>query len=170
MELGRSRSEIDAEGGTPKGQPLLRPHEAISSLAAAAFFIVGLLAGAWKWAHIRWSSHARAPVYVDVTHRSSLLYAFACLLIARLAALGALPEPVKVMAVASLIAFFVLTVAGYAVHGLLQDTDNQLARPHRLGRATIPTPMMDAFMISLIAAEIGAFAVLAFGFARTVIH
>lgn len=143
--------------------------EVVSLLGAGIFFMIGLLAGAWKWGHIRLSPGARAPVYVDVTHRSSLLYAFACLLIARFVTLAALPDRVKVSAVAFLLSFFAITVIGYAVHGILQDTDNQLARPHQLGRARIPTAMMDLFMLSLIAGEIGAFGVLMFGVGRAIL-
>lgn len=140
--------------------------EVLSLVGAAAFFLVGLLTGAWKWAAIRCSDQARAPVYVDTAHRASLLYAFACLLLARMVAVGALSAAVEVGAVATLILFFALSVLGYVVHGLLRDTENQLARPHRLGPRTIPTVAMDGFMASLIAAEIGAFCVLLFGLIR----
>jgi len=33
--------------------------------------------------------------------------------------------------------FFAAAVLGYVIHGALRDTDNQLARPHRLGTRTV---------------------------------
>ena len=63
-----------------------------------------------------------------------------------------------------LVSFFAITVVGYAVHGALRDTDNQLARPHRLGPRTIPSPAMVTFMVLLSAGEIGAFLVLFSGY------
>lgn len=140
--------------------------EVLSLIGAGAFFLTGLLAGAWKWAAIRRSAQAVAPVYVDVAHRASLLYAFACLLLARMVAVGTLSTAIELSAVAVLILFFAMSVVGYLVHGLLRDTDNQLARPHRLGSHTIPTLAMDGFMVSLIAAEIGAFSLLLYGLIR----
>ena len=63
-----------------------------------------------------------------------------------------------------LVLFFAATVLAYVVHGALRDTDNQLRRPHRLGRRTIPAGVMLTFMTSLVLAEIGAFAVVFSGF------
>ena len=50
--------------------------------SAGIFFLTGLLTGAWKYLHILRSAEGRAPPYVDVAHRASLLYAFACALLA----------------------------------------------------------------------------------------
>jgi hypothetical protein len=54
-------------------------------------------------------------------------------------------------------------VLAYAVHGYLRDTDNQLQKPHVLGRSTIPNTQMVVFMWMLAAAEIGGFVVLLAG-------
>ena len=52
-------------------------------LAAGVFFMSGLLTGVWKYWHIAHSAGATAPVYVDIAHRTSLLYSFAAILLAR---------------------------------------------------------------------------------------
>jgi hypothetical protein len=129
-------------------------------IGAGAFFFTGLATGAWKYAFITRTPEARAPFYVDTAHRASLLYAFACALLAEFCQRSAWSNAVNLLASALLLAFFAVTVFGYIVHGALQDTDNQLQRPHRLGRGTIPPGAMLAFMFSLMAAELGGFLVL----------
>lgn len=140
-------------------------HSATFCLAGAgAFFLVGLLAGIWKYACIHRSPEARAPFYVDTAHRAALLYAFACALTGELCRRSAWPDRVNLVAAVALIAFFALAVLGYLVHGALGDTDNQLRRPHRLGKGTISPAAMLAFMVALIVAEVGGFAVIFAGF------
>ena len=56
--------------------------EKICLSAAFVFFMTGLLTGIWKYWHIANSEDASSPVYVDIAHRSSLLYSFAALLLA----------------------------------------------------------------------------------------
>ncbi|HAD44355.1 MAG TPA: hypothetical protein DEB61_11690, partial [Alcanivorax sp.] len=56
------------------------------------FFLTGLLTGVWKYIQIRGSDKARAHYYVDVAHRASLMYAFACLVLERFASLSVWPE------------------------------------------------------------------------------
>jgi hypothetical protein len=132
--------------------------------SAGVFFLAGLLAGAWKYSHTLTAPDARAPVYVDMAHRASLMYAFACALLAALCARNAWADAVNLGAAALMIAFFAATIVGYAVHGALRDTDNQLRRPHRLGRRTIPPRLMLGFMALLILGEIGGFLVILGGF------
>ncbi|MBL8950724.1 MAG: hypothetical protein JNK82_08115 [Myxococcaceae bacterium] len=131
----------------------------VALTSAGCFFLTGLVTGAWKYACIARSPDAKAPAYVDIAHRASLLYAFACALIATFAAQSAFSDRVNLVAAVVLITYFAVSVLGYLVHGALRDTDNQLARPHRLGAGTIPAFAMSAFMVSLIAAEIGAFTI-----------
>jgi len=73
-------------------------------------------------------------VYVDIAHRTSLLYSFAAILLAHFAALSAWSERVNIVAAAVPLAFFAAAIGGYIVHGILQDTDNQFreAAPRRL--------------------------------------
>lgn len=138
--------------------------EALCWTSAGAFFLAALLAGIWKYACIAASPEARAPVYVDIAHRAALMYAFACALLAELVARSAWSSRTNLVAAAAAITFFALAVVGYVVHGALRDTDNQLQRPHRLGRRTVPAGAMVAFMAVLIAAEVGGFAVVFAGF------
>jgi hypothetical protein len=132
--------------------------------SAGAFFLAGLLAGAWKYHLMHTRAEARAPVYVDMAHRASLLYAFACALLALLIERSAWSDLVNLGAAIVLVVFFAVTVLAYVVHGVLRDTDNQLQRPHRLGRRTIPALAMRTFMMSLVLAEIGGFLVILGGF------
>ncbi|MCU0658850.1 MAG: hypothetical protein MUF64_27400 [Polyangiaceae bacterium] len=128
------------------------------------FLLTGLLSGAWKYACIARSPEAQAPFYVDTAHRASLLYAFACTLLALFSAQSAWSDSVNLAAALVLLAYFAVAVLGYLVHGFLQDTDNQLRSPHRLGTRVIPGSWMRAFMVSLIVGEIGAFLVLFSGY------
>lgn len=131
--------------------------------SAMAFFLVGLVSGVWKYAKIRGSADASAPAYVDICHRAALLYAFACLLLERMVEVGTLPAAVELAALTALVGFFGFAVFGYAVHGWLEDTDNQLRRPHRLGRRTLAPGLVHASMIALVGAELGGFVVLGVG-------
>ena len=131
---------------------------------AGGFFLVGLLSGVWKYAAVATSADARAPVYVDVTHRAALMYAFACALLSELSRRSAWSNAVNLAAAIVLVSFFALSIAGYVVHGLLRDTDNQLRRPNRVGRRVVPASAMVAFMVALSLSEIGGFVVLFWGF------
>ena len=135
----------------------------IALLSAMGFFLIGLLSGVWKYLAIRRSEDATAPVYVDICHRAALLYAFACLLLERMAEVSALPQPIELPAVLAPVVFFALAVGTYAIHGLLNDTDNQLRRPHQLAGRRLPAWLTPAFMAALILAEVGGVAVLTAG-------
>jgi hypothetical protein len=132
--------------------------------SAAAFFLLGLAAGAWKYLCIATTDAARAPFYVDTAHRASLLYAFACALLSQLVAHSAWSNATNLAAAAVLVVFFASSVLGYIVHGVLRDTDNQLARPHRLGSRTISPTSMLIFMMMLMLAEIGGFTLIFVGY------
>lgn len=136
----------------------------LSLTSAGVFFLWGLLFGAWKYACIARSPEAQAPPYVDVAHRAALLYSFACMLLAQMTRASAWSNAVNLAATLVLVFYFAASVLSYAVHGALRDTDNQLKRPHRLGRKTIGNRVMLAFMVSLIVAEVGAFGVIFGGY------
>lgn len=136
-------------------------------VAAGVFFGTGLLTGAWKYAHMARSPQAVAPVYVDIAHRSSLLYSFAALLLAQFAALSAWDERTDLVAAALPLVFFAAAIGGYILHGLLRDTDNQFLKPYRIGTRPLPAPALHGFMALLMAGEIGGFAVLFAGVLRT---
>ncbi len=123
--------------------------------AAFLFFMTGLLTGVWKYRHMARSQNATAPVYVDIAHRSSLLYAFAAILLGQFAAVSRFSEQVNAWAALIALTFFGLAILSYVIHGLLQDTDNQFQRPHKLGNQTLPGLLFGLFMAALVLGEIG---------------
>lgn len=122
----------------------------LALLWAGGFLLVGMLSGIWKYRHIMASEKARAPYYVDIAHRTSLMYAFASVVLALLAERSAWPNIVDSLAVWSAELFFAAAVLSYVVHGVLGDTRHQFARPHRLGSTTVPGGLLRLFTNLLI--------------------
>lgn len=143
------------------------PAVALALVSAGVFFSSGLLTGAWKYWHIARSPQAVAPVYVDIAHRTSLLYSFAALLLAQFAALSAWDDRTDLLAAAIPLGFFAAAIGGYVIHGILRDTDNQFLEPHRIGPVALPKGGLHGFMWLLMLGEIGGFAVLFAGVLRT---
>lgn len=135
-------------------------------LAAGLFFMTGLLTGLWKYLCIARSAEATAPLYVDIAHRASLMYAFSALLLRAFVPYSPLAATGTLIAVAAPLLFFAFAISIYVLHGILRDTDNQLRSPHRLGNKTLPGVLIHGFMWALALAEIGGFAVLLWGFLR----
>ncbi len=135
----------------------------LAQLGCGAFFMIGLITGVWKFRDMAASAEGQAHVYVDICHRAALMYAFACLVLAEFARLSAWPAGVNLAAVALPLVFFAAAVASYALHGLLRDTDNQLRRPHRIGKRPLHGGAVSAFVYLLAIGEIGGFAVLLAG-------
>ena len=75
-------------------------------LSAGVFFIVGLLCGIWKYRGIVKSKDATAPEYVSILHRASLLYSFACILLAKFVELSTLSEEINFYSALAAIVFF----------------------------------------------------------------
>lgn len=138
----------------------------LAQLACGGFFLTGLTTGVWKYRAMITDPEGVAPAYVDICHRASLMYAFACLVLAEFARLSAWPPSVNLAAVALPVVFFAAAVATYAVHGILRDTDNQLRRPHRLGSGQVHGRVISLFIHALILGEIGGFLVLLTGSAE----
>ena len=138
----------------------------IALLGSGLFFLCGLLTGVWKYRCINRSADAQAPVYVDICHRASLMYSFACLVLMEFAQRSTWTGRVNELAVAVPIIFFAAAVATYLLHGVLRDTDNQLRRPHKLGVGHGHRAAVGVFMVLLTAGEIGGFAVLFAGWMR----
>lgn len=141
----------------------MNPYE-LALTWAGLFLLVGLLTGVWKYREIMRSAEASAPMYVDIAHRSSLLYSFACGILALLAQRSLWPDWLDELGIWLSVIFFAAAVASYVLHGWLRDTDNQLAKPHQLGAGTLPAWLMRAFMAALIAGEIGGLLILFSGF------
>lgn len=137
--------------------------EKICLSAAFLFFMTGLITGIWKYRHMARSEDATSPVYVDIAHRSSLLYSFAALLLAGFSAHSVFAGWVNTIAALAALVFFAFAIATYVIHGLLQDTDNQLRRPHQLGKRLLPAWVTGLFMTLLIVGEVGGALVLGTG-------
>jgi hypothetical protein len=135
-------------------------------LGAGVFFMSGLLTGLWKYLHIARSAEGVSPVYVDIAHRASLMYAFSSLVLKEFVPYSPLGPEGTLWLVAAPLLFFALSIESYILHGLLKDTDNQFKAPHRLGRYTLPKMLLRGFMGTLAVAEIGGFGVLLWGFLR----
>ncbi len=139
---------------------LLQPGAVFALVAAGLFFLSGLVTGAWKYRWMIATEQAEAPYYVNIAHRTSLLYSFACLLLGTFAQFSAWSGKVNLVAVAVPVLLFAGAVTSYVVHGLLRDTDNQLRRPHRLGSRQLPTSLIRLAMAAVILGETGGFLVL----------
>lgn len=131
--------------------------------AAVVFFITGLLTGIWKYRCMATSPKAAAPRYVDIAHRSSLLYSFAAMLLGWFARHSVFPDWLNTTAAASALTFFALAIGTYIVHGALRDTSNQLRKPYRLGAGSLPPLVIHGFMVILIMAEVGGAGLLGAG-------
>jgi hypothetical protein len=119
-------------------------------------FIWALALGVVKYRQMATSETHLAHPYIDTAHRAALMYSFATLLVATFVELSGFSTLVNLLAAGALVVFFAAAVVGYMVHGLRRDTDNQFADPVR---------GTHGFMVALIGAEIGGFAVLLAGFA-----
>jgi hypothetical protein len=124
-------------------------------LAAGLIFLWALLLGIWKYRQMATSEDALAHPYVDIAHRAALLYSFATLLLATFVELSGFSAAVNLIAAFVPILFFAGAIAGYSIHGLRRDTDNEFRDPVR---------GTHAFMWALIVGEIGGVAILIAGF------
>lgn len=132
-------------------------------LFSGIFLWVGMLTGVWKYYQIRHSAQARAHYYVDIAHRSSLLYAPASLIIAILAYFSVWSDGLNFTFVLINLFFFSFSILSYVLHGWLKDTTNQFKQPHQMGRWHLPKWMLSSAMIFLIIGELGATAGLLLG-------
>lgn len=129
----------------------------IAISVAGLFFLIGLLTGAWKYHCMTQNAEFKAPYYVDISHRSALLYSFAAMLIAVFAAFSAFPAWLNTLATAAPLLFFAIAILNYIKLGLQNTSNNQLRDSDN--------PAKDkAIMISLMIAETGGFLVLLTGF------
>ncbi|MDP1540229.1 MAG: hypothetical protein Q8L72_06205 [Moraxellaceae bacterium] len=143
--------------------------ESLAIVAAGVFFLNGLLTGVWKYLQMRKSPDALAHPYVDIAHRTSLMYSFAAILLAYFARIADLPETVAFWSVLFPLVFFAGAILTYMIHGALKDTDNQIRKPSVLGRGVLPPWVVPVAMWALVIAEIGGFVVLFYGVLRAVV-
>jgi len=137
--------------------------EQLALTGAFVYFMVGLVTGVWKYRCIMASADATAPYYVNIAHRAALQYAFASILLAVFAAYSVFPDLLNAIAMATVLFFFGFAILTYILHGALGDTDNQLRKPHKLGKSVIMPGHMRLAMAMLIVGEIGGSAVIGLG-------
>jgi hypothetical protein len=130
----------------------------ISLAAAGLFLLTGMLLGIIKYRRTMTSAAHRAPVYIDIAHRAAFLYSFAALVISRLLEYSPYSQTVQLVAALVPLAFFAITILGYATHGLRDDTDNMFRERN------FTTTW---FMYALIAGEIGGMSVILWGYVTT---
>ena len=126
----------------------------IAIIFSGLYLWIGMLTGVWKYWQISRSAHAKAHYYVDIAHRSSLLYAPATLILAILAYFSVWSAALNLTFVLINILFFSFSILSYVVHGFLQDTTNQFRQPHTLGKLSLPIWMMRCAMLLLVIGEI----------------
>ena len=135
----------------------------LAIIFSGIFLWVGMLTGIWKYYQISHSEQARAHYYVDIAHRSSLLYAPASLIIAVLAFFSVWGGGLNLIFVLINLFFFSFSILSYVLHGWLKDTTNQFKQPHQMGRWHLPKWMLSSAMIFLVIGELGATAGLLLG-------
>lgn len=127
----------------------------VAIIASGAFLFLGMLTGVLKYLQIRKSEHKRAHYYIDIAHRSSLMYSASTLILATLAYFSAWSDQINLWLVLGNIIFFALAIFSYIIHGLLKDTQNQFKQPHTVGAWTLPPILLTLFMVALIIVELG---------------
>ena len=130
----------------------------LSLLVSGLFLLNGMITGVWKYAKIMSSAEHKAPVYVDIAHRTSFFYSFASLVIAALIFFSPFSEFWKVITVAFPLSYFVITVIGYMKEGYLDRTENMFSE-----RNFVTT----YFVYGLIVGEIGGLIFILGGFIYT---
>ncbi|QPF39155.1 hypothetical protein H0S58_06700 [Acinetobacter sp. TTH0-4] len=123
---------------------------------SGVFLWVGMLTGVWKYYQIRCSAQSRAHYYVDIAHRSSLLYAPASLILAVLAYFSVWIEEINLIFVLINLFFFSFSILSYILHGWLKDTTNQFKQPHQMGRWHLPKWVLSSAMLLLVIGELVA--------------
>lgn len=136
------------------------PAEVIAIIASGVFFMTGLLTGIWKYVHIMKSSNHQAPIYVDIAHRASLMYAFACLVLLEFVKWSTLSNTIEALATFFPVMFFAIAIITYIILGITQHTDNQFKDKNLITTWG---------MYLLILGEVGGFAVLFFSALKNLI-
>lgn len=126
----------------------------VAIFAAGIFFLNGLITGVWKYNQMVESTEGTAHPYVDIAHRTSLLYSFAAVLIANFVQISELSAVVELIATVLLVGYFGLAIIGYMVQGAIRKTENQFRDVSNAIRW---------FMWTLIVVEISSFLVLFYG-------
>jgi hypothetical protein len=125
---------------------------------AGLIFLAALGLGVLKWqGMVNNRETGTAHPYIDIAHRSALMYSFATGLIAAFVELSGWPVIVNSLAAGAIILMFVSTIANYTRLGLQGKIVNQMHNP---------PPSLRFVLVALIIGEIGGFVVLLAGFAK----
>ena len=127
----------------------------ISLTASGIYLLGGMLIGIIKYRKTMQSAEHRAPTYIDIAHRAAFLYSFAALTIAKLLEHNTFTDAMLLPATLAVLTFFSLTILGYLLTGLKNETENLFNERNFL---------TTWFMYALIAAEIGGFIIIFIGF------
>lgn len=82
----------------------------LTLLAAGLIFLLALLLGVWKYRQMATSPDHLAHPYVDIAHRSALMYSFATLLVSGFVELSDWPTAVNATCAGILVFFFVAAI------------------------------------------------------------
>lgn len=126
----------------------------VAIVFSGIFLWVGMLIGVWKYSQIYKLKDNKANYYVDIAHRSSLLYAPATLILAVLAYFSIWSEDINLVLVVTNLVLFSFSILSYVVYGMLADTNNQFEKPHKLGSFNISSRVMLLMMVILIIGEL----------------
>ncbi len=86
---------------------------ALVLLVTGLLFLTALGLEVWKWQAMVDSPDGLAHPYIDIAHRSALLYSFATAMIAVFVELSAWPAVVDAVAVTVILAMFVIAIANH---------------------------------------------------------
>lgn len=132
-------------------------------LFSGIYLWFGMITGLCKYIQISTHETARAHHYVDIAHRSSLLYAPAALILAVLCYFSIWTEFTNLVCIVVNLILFSFSILSYIVHGLLKDTTNQFKAPHSLGSLTLPKSILNSAMVLLVIGELGSTTMLLVG-------
>ncbi|MCX5849695.1 MAG: hypothetical protein NTW65_09615 [Deltaproteobacteria bacterium] len=93
--------------------------------ASGIFLLVGMLGGILKYRAIMKSPQHKAPLYIDMAHRTAFLYSFAALVMAELLKFSPYSEKVQLVISGVPLLFFAVAIGEYFKLGLQNKITNQ---------------------------------------------
>jgi hypothetical protein len=130
----------------------------ISLLSSGLFLLAGMLIGILKHRQMLRSPEHVAAAYTDIAHRAAFLYSFAMLVIAKLLEYSPYSQGVQLAATGAVLIFLSVTIVGYFVHGVRNQTDN-LFRERNFSTTW--------YVYMLTVGEIGGLSVIVWGFVES---
>jgi hypothetical protein len=130
----------------------------ICLLFSGLFLLTGMIIGILKYVFMIRSAKHRAPAYIDIAHRASLLYSFATLVMAKLIEFSPYSGNFQIVIVVVPIVYFALTIFQYVKLGLSGQEQTQFSEKNFI---------TTWFMYGLIIGEIGGIALILLGFIQT---